>query len=320
MIENSVSIIIPVKNGMPHLKQVLAAIDMQEYDSAIDVICIDSGSKDGSLDCIAAHDATLIQIAPQDFGHGRTRNFAATQSRAQYLVFLTHDAIPDNPNWLSELIHPMREDANVAGVFSRHIAHHGADPFTKWELAETFDALRSYPVIELDDPQSYYADQSLRQIYHFFSDNASALRRSVWKKFPLPNVQFAEDQIWAKSIIEAGYKKAYAHASVIRHSHSFGPFETLRRSYDESRAFRKLFGYRLITSPGMLFQSILFLMHRDLGNALRHGWIFSHPAKTLSRVFESIAKPLGHYLGAIPKLSARWQSRLSRDSWIRSLQ
>ena len=320
MIENSVSIIIPVKNGMPHLRSVFTAIAMQEYDGPVDVTCIDSGSKDGSLKVITNNGADLIQISPQDFGHGRTRNFAAQKSRAQYLVFLTQDAIPNDPNWLAELIRPMREDANIAGVFSRHIAHENADPFTRWELEETFSELSKYPVVELSDAQTYYADQSMRQTYHFFSDNSSAIRRSVWKKFPLPDVQFAEDQIWAKTIIEAGYKKAYAHASVVRHSHSFGPYEALRRSFDESHAFRNLFDYRLITTKYALFQSIIYLLRRDLKNALRNGWCFSHPLKTTSRIFESITKPLGHYLGARQTLSSKWQSRLSRDNWIRSLQ
>ena len=106
MTENSVSIIIPVKNGMPFLPSVLQAIAKQKYDGPIDIICIDSGSKDGSQNCLLKHGIKPIQITPEDFGHGRTRNFAAEKSNYEYLVFLTQDAIPNDTNWLAELIQP----------------------------------------------------------------------------------------------------------------------------------------------------------------------------------------------------------------------
>ena len=42
-------------------------------------------------------------------------------------------------------------------------------------------------------------------------------------KISFPDVSFAEDQIWAKTIIEAGFKKAFARNSLVKHSHGFGP-------------------------------------------------------------------------------------------------
>ena len=318
MIENSVTIVIPVKNGMPMLGEVLDGIDAQDYNHPVEVVGIDSGSSDGSDALIDARGHKLIRIPPAEFGHGRTRNLGVESSRAQYLVFLTQDAVPADPNWLDELVRPMRDDANVAGVFSRHQAHENADPFTAWELDTHFEGLKDFPLCELNEPERYWQDQSLRQIYHYFSNNSSAIRRAVWKKHPLPDVQFAEDQIWAKTIIEAGYKKAYAPNSLISHSHSFGPFETLRRAYDESRAFRKLFGYELGGDWSQVCGSALYLIARDMKLAFHHGWFTSHPLKSISRIFESMAKPVGHRLGSRDRLPKRLQNRISRDEWIKS--
>ncbi|WP_371170997.1 glycosyltransferase family 2 protein [Aliiroseovarius sp. 2305UL8-7] len=316
---DSVSVIIPVKNGQPHFAEVCQMLAQQDYHAPFDVICIDSGSTDGSDQIAEAHGFRLVRIASTDFGHGKTRNFGAEQSQADYLAFITHDAIPNNANWLANLIRPMLDDQKVAGVFSRHLAHNDADPFITWELEQHFKGLADFPVVEITDRAEYDTNEGLRQIYHFYSDNASAMPRRIWTDHPYPDVQFAEDQIWAKEIVEAGYKKAFAFDSVVRHSHSFGPFETLQRSFDESRAFRKLFGYRLSRSLGNVFKSSLYLVKRDIGLAVKNGWWKTHPAKTVSRFFESFARPLGHYLGARDRLPTGLTRKLSRDDWIRNL-
>jgi len=317
--DGSATIIIPVKNGLPHFAEVCEEIVRQIYDAPVSVLCIDSGSTDGSDTIARAHGFRVERIAAASFGHGRTRNFGASLAHSEFLVFLTHDAIPRDEFWLRELLRPLREDSDVAGAFSRHEAHVDADPFIAWELEQHFDGLAGFPVVQITDRARYDADVGLRQVFHYFSDNASALRRSVWQVHPFPDVQFAEDQIWAKTIVEAGFKKAFAASSVVRHSHTFGPYETLRRSFDESRAFRKLFGYVLCPSPAHALASGAYLASRDLRNAWRKGWWKTHPLKTLSRLLESYARPLGHYLGARNHLPAILQTRLSRDEWIRNL-
>lgn len=317
--DGSVTIVIPVKNGLPHFEAVCTALKRQDYDAPWSVLVIDSGSTDGSLDLARGHGFDVLEIDPSTFGHGRTRNLGARTADSEFVAFLTHDAIPNGPGWLAQLVAPLRADPRVAGAFSRHIAHTGADPFTAWELETHFKGLEAYPVVEITDRAAYDADQGLRQVYHYYSDNASVLRKSVWQDIPYPDVQFAEDQIWAQKIVEAGYRKAYASTSVVRHSHAFGPFETLQRSFDESRAFNRLFGYELSPNLGRTLRSALFLMGRDARLAFGRGWWRSHPGKTLSRMAEAVARPFGHYLGCRPRLPAWLERNLSRDDWIRGL-
>lgn len=319
MIPNSATVIVPVKNGLPYFKDVCDALKGQIYDAPVEVICIDSGSKDGSDAIAAAHGFRVVRIQPSEFGHGRTRNHAASLARSEYLAFLTHDAIPDDAHWLARLLAPLRADPDVAGAFSRHIAHHGADPFVTWELAEHFRGLGNFQTVQITDRAAYDRDIGLRQVYHFYSDNASAMPRRIWEKYPYPDVQFAEDQIWAKTVVEAGFKKVFAQDSVVRHSHSFGPWQTLCRSFDESRAFNRLFGYELCTSARSVLRSTAYLLQRDIGNALRNGWWRTHPGKTVSRAISSFTRPLGHYLGCRKSLPKWIENRISLDDWIKAL-
>src|SRR5687768_4794215 len=93
---SAVSVIVPVKDGGPLLERVLAAVRAQ---GELELIVIDSGSIDGSQDVARAAGAELIEIAPHEFGHGRTRNLGAERASGELICFLTQDAVPE-PGWL----------------------------------------------------------------------------------------------------------------------------------------------------------------------------------------------------------------------------
>jgi rhamnosyltransferase len=50
----TVSVVIPAKNGRPTIGPCLDAVLAQEYDGPVDVLVIDSGSTDGTLEDVAA--------------------------------------------------------------------------------------------------------------------------------------------------------------------------------------------------------------------------------------------------------------------------
>ena len=92
----AVSVVIPVKNGMPLLGRVLEAVNSQ---GDLELLVIDSGSTDGSQDAVRRAGGELIELAPSEFGHGRTRNLGAGRASGDLICFLTQDAVPE-PGWL----------------------------------------------------------------------------------------------------------------------------------------------------------------------------------------------------------------------------
>ena len=223
-------------------------------------------------------------------------------------------AAPANEFWLRELIRPLREDEAVAGVFGRHLAYETATPFTRWELETHFEGLRNWPKVRITDAREYVRNQGLRQVYHFYSDNSSCMRKSVWQALPYPEVDFAEDQLWAKQAVEAGHAKAYAHDSIVYHSHDYTPWERLQRSYDEARALNELFGYELGATKGNALRQTWRTSGRDLILAWRNGWIRQAPVATLMRPLDNLARQIGYYLGTKrPRFTRRHERALSRD-------
>jgi rhamnosyltransferase len=316
------SIIIPTKNPGIHFHSVLDAVLAQETDFGFEVLVIDSGSCDGTVEYVRSLTNPKVRlhvIKPSDYGHGKTRNLGISMTSGEYAVLITHDALPASSAWLEAMVFAADADPEIAGVFGRHLAYPEADIYTKNELIGHFDGLKEFRLVSMGDPVKYWNDQGLRQILHFFSDNNALVRRSVWEKIPYPDVEFAEDQQWAKLVIEAGYKKAYAYEAVVYHSHQYNLLERMKRSFDESYAFKRYFGYTLCPDFGRFFYSWLGLTYLDLKTAWKDGYLPNHLVVVLKRPFDIFMKVLGHYLGGKghklpPKLrkTLSWDARLTK--------
>ena len=294
-----VTVAILTKNAGSIFKEVLSSVLVQETPWQYEVLVIDSGSSDGTLEYVQNYpDVRLVQIQSHEFGHGKTRNLAVSLAQGEYVAMLTHDAQPANKHWLVNLVTPFDVDESIGGVFGRHIAYPSATPYTKRDLKLHFDHFLEWPsIMGIEDPERYQRDQGYKQVLHFFSDNNACLRKSVWEVVQYPNVDFAEDQLWAKAILEKGYKRAYANDAVVSHSHDYSLWDTFRRSFDESRAMKRLFGYELCPSFKQVLQQVHACTRRDLAYlkntlSLRTTWRLA-----VSTPFLHIAKQVGFYIG-----------------------
>lgn len=315
--QNKVSVIIPTKNPGMVFRRVLTSVRQQKTAFPFDILIIDSGSTDGTIDYVKSMEDTRVrlhQIPPSEFGHGRTRNLAASLTTGQYVAMITHDACPATDVWLENLVNVADRDIRIAGVFGRHIAYPDANSFTTHELEMHFAGFEVNPIVSLDDPQRYAIDVGYRQYLHFFSDNNALIRRSAWESIPYPDVNFAEDQIWAQKIIEAGWYKAYASDAVVFHSHDYTLFERLQRSFDESYAFLRLFGYQLCPDLRTMIKSWAALSARDMRFARAKGLWLQAPMAVAAAPFDNLMRVLGHYLGTRgDRLKLATQQKLSRD-------
>ncbi|WP_244265897.1 glycosyltransferase family 2 protein [Acidovorax radicis] len=311
--------LIPVKNGGPLLGEVLDAVLAQQTPWPFEVIVVDSGSSDGSVECARGRGIHVESIPASEFGHGRTRNLMASMAKGQFLVFITQDARPASPQWLANMVQGCDIDPSVAGAFGPHRAHPQARHVTHCELSQHFAGFGDkLSVVRLEDRTRFANDPGYRQWLHFFSSNNSCIRRSVWEQLPLPEVAFAEDQTWALRAIEAGHAKAFVPDAVVYHSHDFGVWETLQRNFDEARSFNLYFGYRIQDSLLQALRSGMYLAKRDLGwlrNGGLHGWCLFKNAVYMG--FIEMARVAGQYLGTRHDRLPTWLLRsVSRDEQL----
>ena len=133
-----VSIVIPTKNGGHLFEKVLDAVFKQKTEYEYEVICVDSGSKDGTLDVIRKYPCRLFQIEPSEFGHGKTRNYGASKGNGTYIIFITQDALPATDTWLQNFIDAMKMDPEIVGGFGIHYPYPDCNLLDKRDLDGVF--------------------------------------------------------------------------------------------------------------------------------------------------------------------------------------
>lgn len=238
-----ISIIIPVKNGDYWLEDTLGAIKEQTLFYCTEIIAVDSGSTDLSLEILKRHKVHLIQIDPATFNHGLTRNLGVKAARGEYVVMTVQDAKPADRFWLQHLLEGFEKDANVAGVCGQQIVPHELDKNPlEWFRPQSPPGFTKFYFPKPDDFENL-APLEKRRVCGW--DNVTAMyKRSVLLEIPFRETSFAEDALWAKDALQKGYSIVYNTIARVYHYHLNEPEYVLRRSYTVYYHFFMYFGYK----------------------------------------------------------------------------
>jgi GT2 family glycosyltransferase len=110
-----VSIIVVNYNDSGHLHDCLGSIFDSTYPN-IEVIVVDNGSTDGSLEEIKkdfSSSEMVVVSNESNVGPAAARNIGARKSRGELLAFLDSDTIV-SPDWLESIIELMTSDSKIA--------------------------------------------------------------------------------------------------------------------------------------------------------------------------------------------------------------
>ncbi len=279
------SIIIPTKNGGERYQRVLEALFSNALEGGFEVIVIDSGSTDNTLDITRRYPARLYEIAPREFGHGRVRNYGAELAQGEFLVYLTQDAIPASGEWLRTLLQAFTLADNVAGVFSRQLPD-GRNPMESFFLQHTYGEKRIIRSLSPGQGPSV----TLKDI--FFSNVGSAIRRAVWEQIPFREaISMSEDQEWSKKALLTGYQTVYEPAAGVYHSHNYTLPTIFKRNYASGHSLKGIAEERLWPS----LTHVIFYLNAEASYIIKK----SGCAKLPHMVVYELARHLGFVAGNI---------------------
>jgi rhamnosyltransferase len=219
-----ISVVIPVKDGGADLARCLDAIGRQETESEVELVVVDSGSADESVEVARSRGARVHEIPPEEFGHGRTRNLGASLARGDVLVFTSQDAYAADERWLSRLVAPLARE-EVAGSYGRQLPHTDAAPPERYFLDYLYGP----------DPRIQRLGADGEPIFEqtLFSNVSSAMRRFIWEEFPFADdLIMSEDQEWSRRVLRAGYELVYVADAAVHHSHRYSIVDAFRRFFD----------------------------------------------------------------------------------------
>ncbi len=212
-----VSVVIPVRNGAPEIRSCIEGILAQAAPPR-EIIAIDSGSTDETPDIIGEYPrVTLVKIPQEEFNHGDTRNLGARLASSTFVVMTVQDARPVTNTWIAALMTGVTDD-KVAGVCGAQVVPHERDKNpVEWFRPQSRPEISRY---QFENPADFLAltAEDKRRVCAW--DNVTALyRREVLLEIPFQTTTFAEDLLWARDAIMAGWALSYNPRARVFHYH-----------------------------------------------------------------------------------------------------
>lgn len=266
-----ISIVIPVKNGAKTIRKCLNAIECQTLFQICEVIIIDSGSTDSTLEILKEYPfIRLYLIKPEEFNHGATRNYGVSLAKGEFVVMTVQDAWASDDKWLETMYNHFKDEKVVAVVGQQVVPHEkGINPHQWYRPVSKPRLIEIY----FENPDEYRQLSGKEQDERIFYDDVNCMyRKSALLEIPFETMEFGEDMLWMKSAIAKGYKEIYDARSSVWHYH-FKSKDYVYRSTITLLYFKQLiFGY--IPDDYYKVSDFLLIIYRNFKYRVHIKWIF----------------------------------------------
>lgn len=233
-----VSVVVPTYNGGTQFEILLQMLKQQKNCGSVEIVVVDSGSTDGTVELCKKHGVALVQIPNEQFSHSGARNLGAETAKGELLVFMTQDALPSSEEWLLEMIEPILSGEADAVSCGEECP----------ESTELYYRILTYGHASyvgmlqedvLGSKEKCRDKESLRR-YASLSDVACAINRKAFLRFR-HRYNFAEDLDLGIRLISCGYKTKLLAKTKTIHGHNRNVDYYLKRAVVEKESFNKIF-------------------------------------------------------------------------------
>ncbi len=242
-----VALVIPTLDGGELFGRCLDLWRAQAGVGALEIVCPDSGSRDGTPDRLRAAGARTLSITPRSFNHGETRNRAVSAVRAEFVILSVQDALPLSTAVAQELAGPLAADPSLSATYGRQVPRPGCHPVLAARIGAW--AGGSQPAVQELGGRRWEELQPVQRLQVARYDHVIAcVRRSAWERQRFEAADFGEDVSWAARVVRDGGRIAFVPAAAVEHSHDRSAWDEARRIYCDHRNLARLFG--LVSVPG----------------------------------------------------------------------
>jgi L-ascorbate metabolism protein UlaG (beta-lactamase superfamily)/glycosyltransferase involved in cell wall biosynthesis len=220
-----VSIIIRTLNEDKYLESLLNSIENQkiELSATYEVIIVDSGSIDKTLEIAHRRNCRIIKISRDDFSFGRSLNLGCSVAAGDIFVIISGHCVPYDNSWLQNLCNPIINKKTKI-TYGRQIAGKSS------HFSESQIFLKYYP------EKNKFSEIS------FFCNNANAaIDRNTWQNLRYDEeITGLEDMELAKRFSMDGKKIIYVNDAIVFHYHNENWSQIMRRFEREAIALQKI--------------------------------------------------------------------------------
>lgn len=225
-----VSVVIPTLNAGTEFGWLLRKLRAQRGLREVQIVIVDSGSRDGTVAMALEAGAKVVEIAPSEFTHSHSRNVGADAADGDYLLFMVQDAFPIGEYWLHGMLRFLRDPQHerLAAVSCSEASRSDSDLM--------YDAMidthyRFLGCLEQDRVGRHRGNDhmSLRSQGQL-SDVSCLIGRELFGRYRYRG-DYAEDLDLGIRLIKDGWQVAMLASVKVVHSHNRPAYYYLKRSF-----------------------------------------------------------------------------------------
>lgn len=249
----------------------------------------------------------VVHITRHEFDHAGTRDMGLRMSDADYVLFMTMDAIPKDNYLVEKLLSGFRRADNIVVSYARQL------PKKDCNRIEQITREFNYPAQSRVQTSDDIKELGIKA--YFCSDVCAMYDTSIYRSlggFKAPAI-FNEDMVYAAGALDAGYAVSYCADALVYHSHNYTGRQYYRRNFDlgvSQADHPEIFERFNVKGTGMQ------LVRKSLAQICRRGT----PADIIRLVYYSGMKYLGFRKGKnYHKLSLKscLKHTLDKEYWNR---
>lgn len=217
-----VSFVIRTLNEGKTLEEVLKRIHLIEGQYDIEIIIVDSGSTDNTLQIGKHYGARIVTISKEKWSWGISLNSGIQNSNGSFIAAISGHCFITRKDFLNNSI-PILENPKIAAIYGKQISIPNMDPFEEYELYNWYPDLDSY----IMNCNTLKNGKGIG-----ISNACCVLKKEAWLKMKFDeNVESFEDLIWAFDITNLGYQLVYSNRFSVYHSHALNLEYIYRKWY-----------------------------------------------------------------------------------------
>lgn len=271
-----VSVIMRTKNADWVVGQALAALYSQTFTD-FELIVVDSGSTDRTLDIVRHYPCDLVEISADNYFPGPVLNMAIERASGEIVVFQNSDVVQLDAGCLGRLVAAFDDD-EVQAAFARQVPRPEAHAWVRRDYAQSFPSQGEAPP------------------WMTFSLPFAAMRRNIWRDRPFYTEAWAsEDSEWGHWARSTGHRIAYVPDAAVMHSHNYTLRQIFGRRFVEGEA--DAFIYQGKARLRSIVTRAISSATADMVYQLRRGYARELAVTPVRRLVYHLAHYKGHRLG-----------------------
>ena len=225
-----VSVVIPTLNAGPEFRWMLRKLRAQKAVREIEIVVVDSGSRDDTVAWAHESGCNVVQILPSEFSHSYARNRGADAASGDYLLFMVQDAYPIGDHWMHGMLRYLLDHADQKLVAASCAEYSRSDSDMMYDsMVNTH--YRFLGCLEYDRIGEFQGDDHMAlRSQGQLSDVSCLISRECFMRYRYQG-DYAEDLDLGIRLIKDGYRVAMLASVKVIHSHNRPAYYYLKRTF-----------------------------------------------------------------------------------------